>query len=228
MRILISLIVLIVISQGTWAQSSFSSGLLPKIRVSIKLGDHLKWVNGIESRQLIIDNTKENSIDYEYVLTDFSTLLSHKIGSNLSLNGGYLLRIEENDISHRTIQQFNIIHAVQSLRLGHRFVTDQTFNNSTSPKFRLRYRITMEKALSGQKIDPGELYLKIGNEYLGSLQSNESDLEIRVIPFVGYEIDNKNKIEMGVDYRVGNFINATSENDLWLSFNWYYSLDWRK
>ncbi|SHI62004.1 DUF2490 domain-containing protein [Aquimarina spongiae] len=227
MKLLICTLFSFLFISYSWSQSSFSSGLLPRIRVSTKIGDNLKLVNGIESRQLLIDNTREESFDYEYVLTDLSSLLSYKLGSSSKINAGYLIRFEDNEVFHRTIQQLSWVQYADPIRFGHRFVTDQTFGNKQSPKFRTRYRLTLEKPLSGNKIDPTEWYLKLGNEYLGEWQNGEFNLEIRLLPFLGYEVSNTNKIEFGLDYRIGSLIDAATENDLWITVNWYYSLQFK-
>lgn len=223
MRRLYLFFFILIIYQSIWAQSSFSSGVLPRVRLSSKLTENIKWINGIESRQLFVNNTKESSLDYDYVLTDFSSLVSIKIGVNGVLNGGYLLRVEDNKTAHRTIQQYNIVHFYNAYRIGHRFATDQTFSKYEAPEFRTRYRITAEKPLSGDQIDPKEFYVKVSNEYLLSFQNQDTGLEVRVLPFLGYEINTKNKIEIGLDYRLGQLFTSRTENDLWLSFNWFYT-----
>ncbi|GAA4274849.1 DUF2490 domain-containing protein [Aquimarina gracilis] len=207
-----------------YGQSSFSSGILPKVRVSYKLTDQIKWINGIESRQLLIDDTNDDSFNYDYVLTDISSLLSFRIGAHGVLNGGYLLRIKDEKLFHRTIQQYNLVFNYDTFRIGHRFATDQTFNSQESVELRGRYRITLEKPLSGNNIDQGEFYLKLGNEYIFKFQDDKSDLEMRVLPFLGYEINTKNKIEIGLDYRLDKLLNSGAENDLWLSINWFYTI----
>ncbi|MDY8137327.1 DUF2490 domain-containing protein [Aquimarina sp. 2201CG5-10] len=207
------------------AQSEFSTGLLPGVRISTKISDQIKWINGLQSRHILTDNTKVKSFDYEYILTDISSLISIKIGAHGVFNTGYLIRFQDDEVIHRSIQQYNLVQNLERLRIGHRFATDQTFNTNKSPQFRLRYKISLEKPLAGDKIDPKEFYLKLGNEYLGIYQSNDTELEIRVLPFIGYEINHKNKVELGIDYRLSDFFNSGSENDLWLSMNWFYTID---
>lgn len=221
MRKYVFLYLLLCISEFLCAQSSFTNGLLPKIIFSNQLSDHIKLINSIESRQLLWDDMLDDKFSYDYVLTDLTTIVSHKIGTSQSFNLGYLFRIKGDEIVHRSIQQFTIVKNLDALRLGHRFVTDQTFSNHESPSFRLRYRITLEKPLNGERIDPNEFYLKFNNEYLGSYQSSKTDLEIRIIPFIGYELNAKNKLELGIDYRLSEFFDSNSQNRLWLSMNWY-------
>ncbi|TPN85119.1 DUF2490 domain-containing protein [Aquimarina algicola] len=209
------------------SQTEFSSGLLPEITFSTKISDRFKLIHAVESRQIITDNTKENSFNYDYILTDFTTLLSTKVGASGVLNLGYLFRVEEDQIIHRSIQQYNIVQLLRRGRIGHRVATDQTFTNNEAPEFRLRYRITLEKPLTGDEIDPKEFYIKLGNEYLTSFQQDETDLEIRILPFLGYEINKKSKIEIGPDYRISGFSESGSSHKLWLSIGWFYAFDTR-
>lgn len=224
MKNILYIVLLLFCTTTFYSQSSFSSGILPKIRISYKLTDQIKWINGIESRQLFIDDTRDESFGYDFVLTDISSLLSFKVGAYGVLNTGYLIRIKDTKIIHRTIQQYNLVFGYDSFRLGHRFATDQTYSSTTSTTYRARYRITLEKPLEGDDVDEGEFYVKLGNEYLFSYQNSESDLEMRLLPFLGYEINAQNKIEIGLDYRLNALLDAGSENDLWLSFNWFHTL----
>ncbi len=207
------------------AQTSFTSGLLPKIVISKKLSDHTKLVHSIESRQQLWEHQPNDNYSYDYLLTDFTTILSFKLSSDKVFNTGYLLRIEGDQFIHRSIFQYSIAQQLESMRVAHRFVTDQTFSTKESPEFRLRYRFTIELPFNGYRVDPGEFYLKVNNEYLGSYQSSNTDLEIRIIPFIGYEVDAKSKIEIGPDYRLSQLFESGTKNRLWFSINYYYAIE---
>ncbi|MFD2561402.1 DUF2490 domain-containing protein [Aquimarina rubra] len=210
------------------AQTSFTSGLLPKIVVSNKLSNNIKLINSLESRQQLWEHQPNQNFSYDYLLTDLTTILSYKISSDKVFNIGYLLRFEEDKLVHRSIFQYSIARQLESIRVAHRFVTDQTFSRKESPEFRLRYRFTIEVPFNGYRVDPGEFYLKVNNEYLGAYQNTNTDLEIRIIPFIGYELNPKSKIEIGPDYRISQFFESETKNRLWLSINYYYAIDWIK
>ncbi|WP_298546308.1 DUF2490 domain-containing protein [uncultured Aquimarina sp.] len=210
------------------AQTSFTSGLLPKIVVSNKLSDNIKLINSIESRQQLWEHQPDNDLSYDYLLTDFTNILSFKLSADKVFNIGYLLRIEEDELIHRSIFQHSIAQQLENLRVAHRFVTDQTFSRKESPEFRLRYRFTVELPFNGYRVDSGEFYIKINNEYLGSYQGSNADLEIRIIPFIGYAVNPKSKLEIGPDYRLSQLLESGTKNRLWLSFNYYYAMDWLK
>ena len=92
------------------------------------------------------------------------------------------------------------------------------------PEFRLRYRIASEVALDGQSVDPREFYFKFNNEYLNSWQDYGYDLEIRLVPLLGYNLKSTNKIEMGLDYRVNSFLNNNTRHSFWVNLNWFIEL----
>ncbi|MHA7057661.1 DUF2490 domain-containing protein [Aquimarina sp. M1] len=208
------------------AQTSFTSGLLPKIVLSNKLSNNIKLINSIESRQQLWNVEPGYDFSYEYLLTDLTTILSYKLSSDKVFNVGYLLRVKKDELIHRSIFQYSIARQLEAVRAAHRFVTDQTFSTVESTEFRLRYRFTIELPFNGYRVDPGEFYLKFNNEYVGSYQSTNTNLEIRIIPFIGYEFTKKNKIEIGPDYRISQLFGPETKNRLWLSINNYHAIDW--
>ncbi len=161
---------------------------------------------------------------FEYDLSDFIFIASKKVGLNNSLAGGYLFRLRGTTVIHRTIQQFTIVSNYNAFRLAHRISTDQTFEPREPTTFRLRYRLTAELPLNGESVDPGEWYAKISNEYLNSLQDKSYDLEIRLIPLLGYQFTDNNKLEFGPDYRISSFLESSPRSVYWLSVNWFVKL----
>ena len=212
------------------AQGSYRSGLLPAINLNRPLsGDrelNFKW----ESRQLFAQGQQGEAPAYQfrYVLSDFSLLLSQKLGFGAKLAGGYLLRLEDTGPVHRAIQQFTVVRRPGSFRLAHRFAADQTFAAEEQTEFRLRYRIVVELPLNGQSVDAREWYLKIGNEYLGGWQGNSQDLEIRLVPMAGYNVNDSSKLEFGLDYRLGSLFTGSHNHTLWTGITWYKKLKGHK
>ncbi|MDJ0644355.1 MAG: DUF2490 domain-containing protein [Flavobacteriaceae bacterium] len=206
------------VSFAAFAQD-FNAGWLPKVNVSTELSETIKWVNSLEARELVY----MDDVIFRHNLVDIATIFSVRTSVDQSLNLGYLIRFRENgDVVHRFLQHYNLVSNYNALRLGHRIGFEQFFQNATNSAFRTRYRITFEKALNGAKVDNKEFYLKMGHEYLWNF--NEDDLEIRFAPFLGYQLTKKNKLEFGVDYRLGNFLNNTSEHRLWFRTTWYLSI----
>lgn len=200
------------------AQSNFTSGLLPKINLSKKLSSKTKWVNSIEAREVVY---KEN-FQFTHNLVDVSTIFSIKTDLNQSVNLGYILRFKEGETIHRLLQHFNIVQNFEELKLAHRLGFEQFFQNKIVPHYRARYRATVQKALSGEKVDVKEWYVKLTNEYL--YQFNKEDFEVRLSPYLGCQLSKKDKLEFGLDYRLGKLLDTPNKNSLWFRATWYISL----
>lgn len=204
-------------------QGSWQSGLLPALNLSKKLND--SWALNIkgESRVQVSQGDFSGELDEAegYQLTDVSIQAVRKTGLNNHLAVGYLTRFREDAIVHRTMLQYTQVRRYTGFRLAHRLVTDQTYSEAEPVSMRLRYRITLELPLDGQAIDAGEWYLKMSNEYLNVLQDGQYDLELRLIPFLGYYQNDRCKWELGVDYRLGEFLRTAPGHVFWLSLNSY-------
>lgn len=225
LRYVLVFLSLLLASPDLLAQSSYQAGLLPAVNLNRKLPRDWKVNLKIESRQQVQQGRfgAEASDQYDYLLTDFAMVASKKVGFGSSLAGGYLLRFRDDRRFHRSIQQLTFARAYGGLRLAHRVAADQTFAAESPTEWRLRYRVTLERALSGQAVDAGEWYLKVNHEYLHSLQDGDYDLEVRLVPLLGFEITARSKIETGLDYRVNSFINDDPSHRFWASINWYMS-----
>lgn len=208
------------------AQSTYQFGVLPSVNLNKKMKNNWSLNTKLESRQLFQRGEFNGTTDkeYNYVLTDMSLIAAKKVGLNSRISGGYLIRLEDGDFFHRFIQQYVVVQNLSGWRLAHRIMSDQTFSKIEKPEIRLRYRITSEIPLNGEAVDPGEFYLKLNNEYVNSFQAKEYDLEIRLIPLLGYDITDNFKIESGLDYRVNSFFNNSTRHSYWMNFNLFIEI----
>lgn len=215
------------ISICTLAQSTYQVGILPSFTLTKELNPKWKLSANVQGRFSVYEGEFSNSDVFQkkhhYVLTDISILANKKIGLNTSLRVGYLTRFRDNEQHNRLIQQLIISKKFDVFGLAHRFVTDQTFRPNEEAEFRLRYRLAFDKPLKGNKLNPKEFYLKLNNEYLIALQSQEWSNEVRLIPFLGYAFTDKNKLEIGVDYRIGSLGEEYLNNNFWCTINYYLS-----
>lgn len=214
---------LVLFTNDIKSQSQRRIGTLPSINVNKKLNDAWELNFKIESRQFLLQEEagEDDDLQFKYALTDFSILSARKVGLNSKIIGGYLIRIEPDEASHRFIQQFTLVQKIRNYRLAHRLAMDQTINKDEPSEFRFRYRIGMEFSLNGETINNKEFYLKLNNEYLNSIQEAVYDLEVRMIPLIGYNITDTNKLEFGIDYRIDSFIQKNTRNTFWININWY-------
>ncbi len=226
MRLFLLSTLLILSSHLGSAQSSYQIGLLPSININKKLPNDFSLNFKTESRQELKSGffNKPNDFNYKYELTDFSIITAKKIAINKSITIGYLLRIRENNVINRSIQQFITTKNYSGFKIAHRISTDQTFEKGEETEFRIRYRFSSEIALNGLSVDPKEFYLKFNNEYLNSWQGGDYDFEIRIVPFVGYVFSSSKKLELGLDYRMDSFIKDSSRNRFWIGVNWFQSI----
>jgi hypothetical protein len=202
------------------SQSSRQLGILPSLNVNKKLPKDWSVNFKAEARQTLIQD------DYEYNdgRTELSFIAAKKISINARVAAGYLMKIESESTSNRAIQQLSWIRRYPGFTLSHRFSADQTIEKDEPIIFRFRYRIASEIPLAGQTVDPGELFLKISNEYLNGFLDIYYDLEIRSAAFAGYLLTPKNKIELGVDYRISSFIDNLPRHNFWIGLNFYQSI----
>ena len=207
------------------AQGVYSAGVLPQINLNVPLTKDWRLNAKVESRQLFAEGKfdKNFKTDYKYDLTDIAFIASRKAGANSSFGMGYMIRFRENAVIHRFIQQYSIVKKYDQFRLGHRISTDQTFRSNNFVQLRLRYRVGLERALSGKDVDPKEFYFKLNNEYLFSSEGTDRDFELRLIPSLGYTFNEYNKFEFGIDYRVSEFMGRASRNQFWLYMGWFIS-----
>jgi hypothetical protein len=222
-RIIVTALLAVVIAGYAYAQASFRVGYLPDLVVSTKVNPDWTIVGATETRigspAVPWDELGGESIAHQ--LTDISVIGARKLGLYTKAAAGYQVRLQGGDIIHRTIQQYTVVTPVQGRRLAHRIASDQTWRPKQDVEVRLRYRIAFDRPLQGESVDRGEFYYKFGNEYLGSLQESEVDLEIRVVPALGYVISDIKKVEVALDYRLSDFTRATGRHTLWTKINAY-------
>src|SRR5690606_26582727 len=117
----------------------------------------------LEGRQIFFKNPyPEGESEFEFERADLEIVATRSLNTG-SIGGGYLIRRQDGNFIHRAIQQYSITQKLTALRISHRLRTDQTFEKDEDVQFRLRYRISFEKPLNGQEIDPKEFYLKFNN-----------------------------------------------------------------
>lgn len=207
--------------------NSYQLGILPAINFNKKFENNWRVHTKTESRQRIKQGlfNERNDFQYEYMLTDFTFIVSKRTGFNNYLANGYTLRLQHDKIIHRWLQQFTMIKKYPHFKLAHRIATDFTFEEQEKVAFRLRYRVATAFPLNGQSTDAHEYYFKFNHEYLNSFQGTTYDLEIRCIPLLGYKFSDINKLESGLDYRVRSFIDGHPNHHFWIKINWFVILN---
>lgn len=209
------------------SQNRFATGFFPEVSLSYKLNSNYSMTHKIESQHGLFDNQSElnNELDYKHVLTDLQTFLERRINPYIKVALGYQYRIEDGENTHRPIQQISILQRASKYRIGHRIRTDQTFFKEAEILWRLRYSIKGQVPLQGLELDPGEQYLIVSNELIYMNQNGEDDLENRFVASLGFYFNDKNKLEVGLDYRTDDYlVEDRFRHRLWFKFGYYKSL----
>lgn len=225
-KALLYLSLLSIISGHLYAQRTYEVGTIPEFNFATSLSK--LWALDVELAprfELVSGEFGKGAQDDIYFgLLDITTVFNRTVGVDAKVGLGYLARFEEGLIAHRFIQQYSFTVPRYGYRIGHRFRVDETFTPDEDIEIRLRYRISSDISLNGEFIDPKELYLKLGNEYVYSFQGETQDLEIRFIPSLGYYFNDDNKLEVGMDYRVDAFLESNTEHRFWINVGYYLSL----
>ncbi|MBK9337665.1 MAG: DUF2490 domain-containing protein [Lewinellaceae bacterium] len=211
----------------TAAQSSYRAGCLPQINLTTDFTNNWRANLRIESRQIFSESTfdhTEKSGGYRYERTDIAGLILRKTDIGTTIGAGYMIRFEGGRIVHRFTQQYSSVGRLGVLRTGRRVTTDQTISPGDLFVFRLRYRVSAEIPLQGQSVDSGEWYTKINNEYLGILEGVALGLEIRAVGVIGLNISDRNKLELGPDYRTNAFSPGAQRHQFWLYMGWFVTI----
>lgn len=207
-------------------QSTYQIGLMPSLNLNKSLDSGWKFNLKLETRQSIQSGIFDDFIDTEldYLLTDIALLASKQIGFSDKVAGGYQVRFREGETVHRTILQYILVRKYEGFKIAYRLGFDQTYFEASPTANRIRLRLGSEFPLNGEEADQREFYLKVTNEYLNIFQKEEHDLEIRLIPLLGYLIGTQNKLEAGLDYRLDSFLEGPSDHNFWFRINWFYSI----
>lgn len=219
MRALFSL-VFVFASAWVAAQTPSQWRLLPSVNVNKKFERDWSANLRIESRQVLFEAPER----FNYELTDLALAGAKKLGLRTSLAVGALVRFDQDFTAFRSFQQLTLVRRYASLRVSHRFSSDQTFSAIESPEFRVRYRFSGERALSGESVDPREFFTKFNNEYLGGWQGGEVDPEIRLAAFLGYALTKSKKFELGLENRLDGFMGDSIRQRWWIGMNVFVSL----
>ncbi len=217
----ILIFVLLNFALGAAAQAPPQWRLLPSVNVNKKFERDWSANLRVESRQVLFEAPEP----FKYELTDVALAGAKKIGLRSSLAAGALVRFNEDFTAFRSFQQLTFVRRYGSLRASHRIAADQTFSALASPEFRLRYRLSGERALNGETVDPREFFAKFNNEYLGGMQGGEFDPEVRLAAFLGYAITPSKKLELGLENRLNGFVEDTIRQRWWIGVNVFVSLE---
>lgn len=204
-----------------------AAGWLPEITLTYKPSTDWKVTLQGESMQQVWRQAPRADwdADYQYIRTDITGFAAYRLSPLYTVAAGYLFRITDGGIIHRSIQQLSGVQRLPNFRLGHRLRTDQTFVQDADTEFRLRYRLSAEFPLGGQRVDNQEWYIIGSYENLGKLEGGTVDWEKRLVGGLGYNFNPQHKIEFGFDYRLDRFIRGLPRHRTWGTISYFVNLN---
>lgn len=219
-KILIFLIVLLFISlPKVWSQSVpfFAE---PALSLSKSLQGRWSANSKLVFRQQVanLENNQLSGLSQTDVI-ELQFFINYRLLGSKRLTLGYLYGLDEPflnsaEMEHRLMQQFtfesgNRFKWVNRIRLEQR-IGESQFRN------RLRYRLTFDEPLSGDKIDPLEWYFVAGDEWLYTFTGvpGEDHMENRLHAGLGYVFSNGQKLQMEMQYRLIR-IGAARQSSAW-------------
>lgn len=212
---------------GLFAQNSYEIGLLPSINLSKELPADWQLNFKAETRQVFRSGlfTEKQKFAYDNALTDFTIGTSKKLTSGKSVGIGYTFRIRDRStFQNRTIQVFTAKRKFTPASLSHRLRTDQTFTKNQPIEWRIRYQWMLDIPLKRDTETTTGFYYVLGNEYLTGWKAKSFNLELRCINLFGYKFSDKSKLEWGLDYRVGSFVNNDAHHAFWMAIKWHWTI----
>ncbi len=188
-------------------------GILPALTLNKDISSNKAFTFNYQQRNLFF-NSSTKEWNHRQVLSDYTFFYKQKIGLNTKVAIGSLIRFAKGIITIRTLQQVSFSKSFTHFKVGQRTRFDQTFYDNLTT-FRLRYRIGFLIPIQGRKLDNKELYIKLNNEYLNQFEKKQYELEIRLIPVLGYTLSKRAKLEFGYDYRLSGLNSPNLKQVLW-------------
>lgn len=187
-----------------------------------------RWSSNIKAavQNTFMQTSEEGATEgYQIDYTQVQLFATYNLWTSTKLSGGYSFRF--NDLldasighEHRLMEQVAFLTFLEGRRIGHRIRTEQRFREEGYIN-RWRYRVAYDMPLNGRRLDPGEKYLITSNEFLVSFNGIGSDGENRLYIGLGWFINDKRKLETGIQYRLGAIGTDHPENTLWFTTGYY-------
>jgi hypothetical protein len=158
-----------------------------------------------------------------------SLFVNRRITVRTTLSTGYLLRVGtpfedtrrfENRITGQATHSFpSGIHQVSYRgRLEWRM-------RESGDAIRIRLRASVRSPLQGERLDPGEPYLLLQNEVLGTrnMDSASGSADNRISAHLGWLLRNRQRVEVGIQHRLEDIGQPGDTHVLLLSTAWHFT-----
>lgn len=175
----------------------------PSVALNYRVGPHLKQNASIRSRHFLVRDGESFTQTRQ---ADLSVYTSYTWLGNSSVALGVMYRFRDpfqpgsgNEL--RVTEQFDFRRSFGPVRLGQRARWEQRIFQANTVH-RLRYRLSADLPLQGEKADVREFYLIGQGEPLLSLgRSRAPQWDLRLTGWLGYQISGNTRLQIGGEYR---------------------------
>ncbi|MBD3615559.1 MAG: DUF2490 domain-containing protein [Gracilimonas sp.] len=194
----------------------------PELSYSWKQSDRLGFTAKVSMFNSLRDLDNKSAVQYiEPTLT-----FSYSTSPRVKLGGGYYYRnstpfLPGYQYEHRFLEQIGFISFIGDKRIAHRLRAEQRVRSS-SYQNRIRYRISYDFPLEGEKLDAGEKYFIVKNEMMSAFNKDAADAENRADIGLGWYFNEKQKFELGLQYRTQDIFSDSGISHLILIRTSYY------
>jgi hypothetical protein len=225
---------LLLISTHGFAQNINLWGILPSISYQKALNNYLNLNLNTDSQINAIErNYDEQTYPAMMNNMNFTAGIGYQYSPKLHLAASFMLRLQEPftdrklEYELRPWQQLTLIHRLEKYRIRNQFRIEQRVFTGQENNFdiRLRYRLSNDFPLSGEKIDVGEAYINLSYEIL-SMPTREEFLYFnsqRPYMGIGFILDEYNRLEIGPEFRTQRINESFRENVYFMRVFWSYN-----
>jgi hypothetical protein len=199
----------------------------PGISISKRLTN--KWqANGQFKARIRANNYGEQQWNPKLLMIDARGYLTYTLFNQSKLTIGYLTRtnnpLEEDSNEKRIIEQYAFFSQINKYRYTHKITLEQRMREINYIG-RLRYALSFDFPLNGEKLDKQEMYFysKVGMLY--SFNSYTQGLENRAALGIGRMLKSGHRFQLDLESRLSGLMNW-NDRSLALQFNTVYYISY--
>jgi hypothetical protein len=208
-------------------------GLIPSVLFKKEVNDQLEATISFSSEMNAIEREfADKRVTAKVNNLNLEGALSYDADPNLNLAGGFLFRLRDpftgTTAELRPWQQASLLRRVGKYRLRTRLRVEERWRGSDLDfDLRLRYRISADVPLEGQRLDSREFYLNASTEALLTPTRDRAFYfwQGRIYLGLGYQFNDRQRLEPALDFRTQK-VDETGrrENILFLRLIWVNKL----
>ncbi len=199
----------------------------PAVSVTKKITTRWSYNITLRGRQRFT-NYGEGELNFKTDRWDIIGFGTYSLLGGKKISLGYMFRTydpfePESGFEHRLNQQFAFIKTFGGFRLGNKFLIEERFR-SFDYMTRVRYGVSTDFPLQGEKLDPMEFYVIAGNELVYATNRFMNQLENRFTIGLGWLLKNEKKIQVAAESRYNDLISTDRSHIIQIKSIYYFSL----